>query len=174
VGTDGRVDPGQVGAGEAEALVVARIALDENERLAALVGQPQRFVHQRAADAAAVMRRQNRERAELKDLHGTGLDVDVAQHHVPDDLAIDLGNEGELGDEAGGGSDRIDQPGYFLLTERLLVDREDRRPIRLRLRADLHAACNSAGSASSERNVSDSSGCRFGPPAFTSSSSKIA
>jgi len=41
VGTDGRVDPGQVGAGEAEALVVARIALDENERLAALVGQPQ-------------------------------------------------------------------------------------------------------------------------------------
>src|SRR3989475_5249548 len=39
--------------------------------------------------------------------------------------------------------------------------------------SDAYAARRSAGSASSERNVSDSSGCRFGPPPSTSSSSKI-
>ena len=36
-----------------------------------------------------------------------------------------------------------------------------------------HAARSSAGSSSSARNVSDSSGWRFGPPSSTSSSSKI-
>src|SRR5206468_13082733 len=51
---------------EAEAGVVGRVAEDEYERLACLVGQAQRLTGQRAADPAPLMGGRDAERAELQ------------------------------------------------------------------------------------------------------------
>ena len=83
------------------------------------------------------------------------------------------GDEGQLQDEAVRGTDRVDELALERLAERFVVDLADCVVVGGLLRPDDHAARSNAGSASSARNVSDSSGCRFGPPSSTSSSSKI-
>ena len=84
-------------------------------------------------------------------------------------------DERKLRDESVRCADRVDEIGLDRPAECLLVDLPEGGLLLIRgLGPDLHAARSSAGSASSERNVSDSSGCRFGPPSSTSSSSKIA
>ena len=60
-----RLDPVRVRTREAEALVVRRVALDQQQRLTALLRDPNRLVHQRAPDAATLMGRQHRQRPDL-------------------------------------------------------------------------------------------------------------
>src|SRR5205807_2963095 len=88
-------------------------------------------------------------------------------------LTPGLGYQGQLRYEPVRCADRVDQLRLGRFAERLVVDLPDRVVIRLGLGADPHAARSSAGSASSARNVADSSGWRFGPPWTISSSSKM-
>ena len=84
---------------KAEAPVVGGVPFDHHHRLGSFLGEPERLRHQSGPDAAPLLRRPDRERPELQDLVRAGLEVDVAEQHVPDELVSLLGDEGELGDE---------------------------------------------------------------------------
>src|SRR6266550_3793 len=88
-------------------------------------------------------------------------------------LSLGPGYEGQLGNEPVRCADRGNEVAGDGVAEGVVDDLADCVVIGGGLRADDHAARSSAGSASSARNVSDSRGCRLGPPSATTSSSKI-
>src|SRR5207302_9809215 len=107
---------------KAEAAVVRWIALDENERLPSGVEAPQRLLHQRGADPAALVRRRNGQRRNLEDAAQPRLDVDVTDEDVADDDAVLLGDEREIRHKPVRSPYRLDQPRLDEAAERALVD----------------------------------------------------
>jgi hypothetical protein len=121
------------GRAEAEARVVRRVARYQHERLAALVGTPERLADELASDSAPLVPRVDAHRAQLEDTPRA--EVHVAQHHVADELPVGLRNERELGHEPIGSADRVDDAGLALLPERSRRHLRDGLPVGRRLRA---------------------------------------
>ena len=108
------------------------MALEDDQRFAALLYRRDHRAHQRRAnprraDAPA----SNRERGEVGD--GASLSTVVEprgrDHHVPDDLTLDLRDERELGDEAVRRAEGFDQPRLARLAEGGFDELRDRHDV---------------------------------------------
>ena len=104
-----KVMPCGAGVGEAEARVVGRAALEQDERRVGALGAGQRLADQRAADALPLVRGGDRERRQGEYVVAGAVGVDqgrVADHRVPDHGSVEAGHELQLGDVLRGLTDQ--------------------------------------------------------------------
>ncbi len=86
---------------EAKSSVEAGIAFHEDEGLPQPFGLGNNVTHQRRSDALTLAIGSHGQRRERDDAMGrlTVVKFCVADHHVPDDLTVALGDEGQFGNE---------------------------------------------------------------------------
>src|SRR5581483_5041359 len=120
---------------EAEPRVVLRVPEQEHERLAELVGAPQRLAGERAADAAPLLPGRDAQRAELQRTQLAH--PHAGQHRVAEDRAVLLPDERDVGRGAADDAHRL-----LFAVERGVGDGDDRDEVGGRRVAD-HAAASS-------------------------------
>ena len=146
---------------EAELRVVGRDALDEHERLAALVRGGERGLDERAPHALPLAVGPDGHRRQDQHVDVRPLEPHPAQHRVRDDLALLLDDEGELGDVAGRGADLLRERRRLAVAEGGVDHAGDLGFVLVALAADHQAttssrmSCSRGGSSPSSYASSD-------------------
>ena len=161
------------GEGRSRTPVVGGVAFDQDQRLLRASASRSACRISALPTPRPLVRRKDRERTELQDGMCAGLDLDVAQQHVPDELAAVFRDERKLGDKSVRCANRVDEIGFDRPAERLFVDLPDGgRSVPLGRGSSRGAQQGGLGEQRAERLGLER--MTLGPPSSISSSSKIA